>query len=80
MEHAITTRDQPAQLRCSIVAAQEGFSSPNLTYVVQDENDIVVAQGVSSSPDWVRHDAGGYHTKNKFDEMFPQGWNVEFNF
>lgn len=51
-----------------------------MDYVVVDENNIVVAQGVSSDPEWVRHDAGGYHTKKQFDEMFPQGWRVNFNF
>lgn len=71
---------QPAQLQCSIVQAFYLGSSPIMNYVVTDESGIVVAAGSSSSPDWVRHDAGGYHTKSKFDEMFPQGWQVNFDF
>lgn len=69
-----------AQLKCSIVDRQFIYSSPDLTYVVEDENGIVVAEGVSSSEGWVRHDAGGYHTKKRFDEMFPNGWDVTFDF
>ena len=73
---------KPAQLRCSIVHADHppGFSSQNFSYVVTDESGIVVAEGVSSSPSWVRHDAGGFHTKQNFDEKFPQGWCVDFDF
>ena len=70
----------PVQLRCSITHREPGYSSPNLSYVVTDENGIVVADGVSSSEGWVRHDAGGYHTKTKFDKLFPQGWVVNFDF
>lgn len=71
----------PAQLKCSIVRVYDfGGSSPNFEYVVVDENNIVIAEGTSSSPAWVRHDAGGYHTKEKFDQLFPQGWTVIFDF
>ena len=71
----------PAQLRCAIVRGTVlRTESTCLEYVVTDENNIVVAEGTSSSPDWVRHDAGGYHTKQRFDEMFPQGWQVHFDF
>jgi hypothetical protein len=52
----------------------------NITYEVQDSNNIVVATGVSSSPDYVKHDAGGYHTKKRFDDLFPDGWTVRFEF
>lgn len=48
-------------------------------YAIYDGNEIV-AQGSSSSPDWVRHDAGGYHTKANFDSRYPGGWNVSFDF
>ena len=72
----------PAKLVCSIVHREHGpgFSSPCLRYVVKDESGAVVADGVSSSEAFVRHDAGGYHTKRRFDEMFPQGWSVTFDF
>ena len=72
----------PSQLRCSIVRVEHipGSSSPNYTYVVTDENGIVVADGVSSSQSWVKNDAGGYHTKATFDEMFQHGWQVNFDF
>ena len=77
MSTAVTA---PAQLTCAIVDRFYGGSEPCLTYLVMDDNGIVVAQGVSSNEDWVRHDAGGYHTKKRFDEMFPHGWNVGFDF
>lgn len=75
-----TDLPQPEQLTCSIVDVSPGFASPNYSYVVTDRNGVVVAQGVSSSESWVRHDAGGYHTKKNFDEKFPHGWQVTFNF
>jgi hypothetical protein len=71
---------QPEQLQCAIVRVTPGASLPNYEYVVTDRHGIVVATGVSSSPEWVKHDAGGYHTKRNFDEKFPQGWNVNFAF
>ena len=77
METKSTT---PTQLLCAIVSVSPGVSSPNYEYVVTDESNIVVATGISSSPEWVRNDAGGYHTKAKFDEMFPHGWQVSFAF
>ena len=79
MSQELTT---PAQLRCSIVRAEHlpGCETPDFSYVVTDEHGIVVANGVSSSPSWVKHDAGGYHTKRKFDDLFPQGWQVNFDF
>lgn len=70
----------PVNLQCSIANVFPGVSSPNFCYVVTDADGIVVAEGISSSPDWVRHDAGGYHTKEKFDKLFPRGWTVHFNF
>lgn len=76
----ITSVTAPAQLFCSIVAVSPGHESPDHNYVVTDESGIVIAEGTSSSPGWVKHDAGGYHTKKKFDEMFPQGWHVNFDF
>lgn len=66
-------------LTCKIIKVEHCFSSPNLTYEVYD-GDKVVSTGVSSSEDWVKHDAGGYHTKEKFDKLYPQGWEVKFNF
>jgi hypothetical protein len=48
-------------------------------YAVYDGEDIV-AEGSSSSPDWVKHDAGGYHTKAEFDIRYPEGWKVSFDF
>lgn len=74
--------DEPIKLKCSIVRVEHipGSSSPNVAYVVTDPNAIVVAQGTSSSTEWVKHDAGGYHTKREFDRLFPDGWIVEFDF
>ncbi len=70
----------PEVLKCSIVDASPGLVSDNYTYVVTDRHGIVVATGVSSSPSWVKHDAGGYHTKEDFDAKFPHGWTVVFDF
>lgn len=68
-------------LTCKILHNEwpDGFSSPNYYYEVYD-GDEMVAGGVSSSPAFVKKDAGGYHTKAKFDELYPEGWVVEFDF
>lgn len=71
---------RPEQLLCSIVSVLPGVSAPNYQYAITDKDKIVVATGVSSSESWVRHDAGGYHTKEKFDRLFPNGWQVNFSF
>ncbi len=71
---------EPVKLRCAITDVQTGYETPNISYVVTDPDNIVIATGVSSSKAWVRHDAGGYHTKETFDKMYPQGWFVEFEF
>ena len=75
-----TELSTPTNLQCSIVSVTPGVSSPNYEYVVTDPHGIVVATGVSSSEGWVRNDAGGYHTKERFDRQFPNGWVVNFDF
>lgn len=68
------------KLLCKIVDKQfDGLSSHNLTYKVYDGKKVV-ATGVSSSLVWVINDAGGYHTKTKFNELYPDGWEVHFDF
>lgn len=69
------------QLKCEIISIEhpQGFESPNYKYAVFDDKEIV-ATGVSSSLSWVRHDASGYHTKKDFDALYPDGWNVNFDF
>lgn len=67
------------QLVCKIMNVTHGISSPNYEYAVFDGKDVV-SVGVSSNESWVRHDAGGYHTKEKFDGLYPEGWNVNFDF
>lgn len=73
---------EPRRLICSIVKDEYVLNgtSRNVTYVVKTEDGEEVAKAVSSSYSWVRHDAGGYHTQEKFDELFPEGWFVAFEF
>lgn len=67
-------------LRCVITDFLPGhFGSDNYFWGVYD-GDVRVATGVSSCLGWVKNDAGGYHTKAKFDAAYPQGWTVEFDF
>lgn len=68
-------------LTCKILRTEwpDGFSSPNCYYEVYDGEDRV-AGGISSSESWVKHDAGGYHTKANFDARYPEGWTVAFDF
>lgn len=67
------------ELLCHIVSIKDYGNFINYEYAVLD-GDEVVANGTSSNPDWVRHDAGGYHTKEKFDAKYPEGWKVNFSF
>ena len=67
------------QLECRIMSVSYGNETPDIEYAVFD-GDEEISRGVSSSKGWVRHDAGGYHTKKKFDERYPDGWSVNFNF
>ena len=68
-------------LNCEIISISDGFSSPNYEYRVCDEsNGETVSKGVSSSENFVRSDAGGYHTKETFDKLYPEGWKVEYDF
>lgn len=67
------------KLVCKIMSVTQGFSSPNYEYAVFDGEEVV-SVGVSSNESWVRHDAGGYHTKEKFDKLYPEGWEVTFDF
>jgi hypothetical protein len=41
---------------------------------------LIVAEGKCSSLDWVRIDARSTHVRQEFNEMFPEGWEVEFDF
>lgn len=68
------------RLICDIVSDYTDNHSSYCRYVVTDKNNMVLAEGVSSSPEWVRYDAGGHHTQKKFDELYPDGWEVSFNF
>ena len=70
---------QKKKLYCRIDSISDGVSSPNFSYSVYDGKKKV-ATGVSSSLFWVKNDAGGYHTKQKFDRLYPQGWEVEYDF
>lgn len=70
------------ELTCKIVRSYwpQGFQHACYDYEVYDGSGEVVAVGTSSSPDWVKHDAGGYHTKVNFNERYPEGWSVSFDF
>lgn len=64
------------ELSCKIID-RDGYA--NFNYTVYD-GETKIATGTSSSLDWVKNDAGGYHTKDKFDKLYPEGWKVIFNF
>lgn len=68
-------------LTCKIAKVHRpaGWQSACYDYEVYDGVEVV-ATGTSSSADWVRHDAGGYHTKENFDKKYPEGWTVAFDF
>jgi len=71
-------------LICRIVninpTSETGFETPNYNYEVYDKNGEVIIKGTSSSPRWVKQDSvANYHSK-KFDELYPNGWEVKFNF
>lgn len=64
------------KLKCKIV--REG--NIGMFYIVVDQNYKIVSNGISSDEGWVIHDAGGYHTKEKFDELYGDGcWEVDFS-
>lgn len=65
------------RLVCTIAAAANyGL----VDWEVKDESGAGVSHGVSSSEEWAKHDAGGYHTKDKFDSLYGEGnWEVDFN-
>jgi len=68
------------RLLCKIdkIIERDSFEYPrDFEYSVWD-GDQRVAEGTSSSLDWVKNDAGGYHTKKNFDERYPGGWEVEY--
>lgn len=68
------------ELTCKILDVyQSPWGDETITYGVFD-GDKQVAQGVSSSLSWVKNDAGGYHTKETFDKLYPDGWKVNFSF
>jgi len=67
------------KLICKIENITNGFDCKLYNYSVWDGKKKV-ANGTSSSLDWVRNDAGGYHTKDVFDKLYPNGWEVEFGF
>ena len=51
-----------------------------MRYIVIDEDYRIVANGYSNDEDWVRHDAGGFHTKKEFDALYGEGqWEVDFS-
>ncbi len=68
-------------LKCTIdkIKQCELNQGTDYKYSVWD-GDKKVAEGTSSSFEWVQHDAGGYHTKKDFDKLYPEGWKVEFDF
>jgi len=64
------------KLKCKIIDR----TSFNYVYIVIDKNYKIVSNGCSSSDSYVRHDAGGYHTKEKFDKLYGENnWEVDFS-
>ena len=66
------TMDGMAKVLHARIASRLGS---DFVYEVLD-GDLVVASGVSSSIHWAKHDAGGFHTRARFDELYPEGWEV----
>lgn len=69
------------KLHCRIIETTRNPMNghEDYSYEVLD-GDKIVSTGVSSSPWWVKHDAGGFHTKEEFDKLYPDGWEVEYDF
>lgn len=64
------------KLKCKIINARGNFYS----YIVIDKDYKIVANGMSSDEGWVKHDAGGFHTKNTFDKLYGKNnWEVDFS-
>lgn len=64
------------KLKCKIVKQTSGF----LGYIVIDKDYKIISNGVSSNEFWVKHDAGGFHTKEKFDKLYGENnWEVDFS-
>ena len=69
------------KLRCEIIDRYQSCTGNiNINYRVYDENNETISEGTSSSEEFVKIDSGGYHTKEKFDKLFPKGWEIEFDF
>lgn len=64
------------QLFCEIISTTASF----ICYRVYDKDNETISTGASTSKNWVKHDAGGFHTKEEFDKKYPQGWEVSFDF
>lgn len=64
------------KLKCKIVNKKEDFYS----YLVVDKDYKIITNGVSSNEGWVKHDAGGFHTKEDFDKLYGENnWEVDFS-
>jgi hypothetical protein len=64
------------KLKCKIIKQDYEFFG----YIVIDKYYKIISNGISSSPTWVINDAGGYHTKNKFDKLYGENnWEVDFS-
>ena len=64
------------KLKCKIISATDNFYS----YIVVDQDYKIVANGMSSNEGWVINDAGGFHTKGDFDQLYGEGkWEVDFS-
>jgi len=64
------------KLKCKIIKTSNNFYN----YIVIDKDYNIVANGMSSSENWVINDAGGYHTKDEFDKLYGENnWDVDFS-
>ena len=64
------------KLKCKITSTSQTF----FNYIVLDKDYKIVSNGASSNEGWVKHDAGGFHTKERFDELYGEGnWEVDFS-
>lgn len=71
------------KLTCSIVdyqPARDYLSEANYHYEVRDEANNDVFKGTASSQNWAKKDTQNTYASKIYDERFPEGWKIEYNF
>jgi hypothetical protein len=64
------------KLKCKIISLIDNY----FHYLVVDKDYKIVTSGLSSLEGWVKHDAVGFHTKERFNKLYGEGnWEVDFS-